>query len=57
MAVVDISEPTKFRRFLAGASTDVKPTGDEYLGAFFVETDTGKVFLNHDGTNWIQIVT
>jgi hypothetical protein len=56
MAIVDVSEPIKFRKQLIGLSTDVKPTGTQYIGAFFTESDTGFVFTTADGTTWFKLV-
>ena len=40
-----------------GLSTDTKPTGDPAIGngSFFMEIDTGKLFV-YDGTNkiWVE---
>jgi hypothetical protein len=55
MAVVNISEPTKFNQKFAGLSTDAKPTGVR-PGSEFFETDTGNWFFTADGTNWTQVV-
>jgi hypothetical protein len=37
-----------------GASTDAKPTGVQ-IGSTCYETDTKKLFITADGTNWTEI--
>ena len=40
-----------------GLSTDTKPTAalnNTHVSATFLEYDTGKLFITHDGTNWVE---
>lgn len=54
MAVIEISEPTKFRRVFIGLTADVKPNNVQ-PGAIFLEIkvdNTILIYVTPDGVNW-----
>jgi len=55
MAITERKMPLNWWSFFFGLSTDAKPTGIA-IGSVFIETNTGKIFMTADGTNWFQIV-
>ena len=55
MAVIEVSEPIQFKRRYIGLNGDarpVTPAGSEYFAY-----DTGRWFINRDGTNWDIVAT
>ena len=61
MAVIDISEPTSFKRIFALLTGDPKPTGVP-IGSRIYEYDPATMYINHewltpDGNNWYDMST
>ncbi len=57
MAVIEISEPIRFRRVFICLTADVKPTGVR-IGAicYEVKVDTTvDTYITPDGTNWNKV--
>jgi hypothetical protein len=51
MAVIEVSEPIQFKKKYIGLNGDAKPT-DAPAGSEYFAYDTGRWFINRDGTNW-----
>jgi len=50
MAVIEVSEPTKFKQEFTGLNGDARPVAE--AGSKYFAYDTGRWFINRDGTNW-----
>jgi len=50
MAVRDVSEPIKFKQEFTGLAGDAKPVAP--AGSKYFAYDTGRWYINRDGTNW-----